>query len=195
MNIRLAACACALLATGCATLPEAGGAGDWPARRAALQSLERWILDGRMAVAARSEGFSGGLSWRQDGPRAEIELRAPMGGRAISLHVAGEAISVTDGDGTTLEGEGARRLVARHIGATLPVAELRYWLLGAPAPGSPHRETLGADQRLASLDQSGWRVAYTAYRGVGEIVLPSRLEITTEGLRLRLLVAGWRLGP
>lgn len=195
MNIRLAACAAALLATGCATLPEAGGEGDWPARRAALQSLERWTLDGRMAVAAGSEGFSGGLSWRQDGAQAEIELRAPLGGRTIAIHVADEAISVTDGDGTTVQGEDARRLVAEHIGTTLPVAELRYLLVGTPAPGSPHRESLGADYRLASLEQAGWRVGYTGYRGVGEIVLPSRMEITTEGLRLRLLVADWRLGP
>ena len=68
-------------------------------------------------------------------------------------------------------------------------------LVGAPAPGSPHRESLGADQRLASLEQSGWRVGYTAYRGVGELALPSRMEITTAGLRLRILVADWRLGP
>jgi outer membrane lipoprotein LolB len=195
VNTRLAACAVALLATGCATLPEAGSAGDWPARRAALQSLERWTLDGRMAVAAGSDGFSGGLSWRQDGAQAEIELRAPMGGRAISIRVEGEAISVTDGDGATVEGEDARRLVAEHIGTTLPVAELRYWLVGAPAPGSPHQESLGADHRLASLDQSGWRVGYGAYRGIGDLVLPSRMEITTDGLRLRVMVADWRLGP
>lgn len=195
MNIRLAACAVALLATGCATLPEAGGAGDWPVRRATLQSLGRWTLDGRMAVAAGSEGFSGGLSWRQDGAQAVIELRAPMGGGAIAINVAGEAISVTDRDGTTLAGEDAQRLVARHIGTTLPVAELRYWLVGAPAPGSPHRESLDANQRLASLEQSGWRIGYAAYRGVGELALPSRMEITTEGLRLRILVAAWRLGP
>ena len=195
MNFRLAACATALLATGCATLPDAGSAGDWPARRAVLQSLERWTLDGRMAVAAGSEGFSGGLSWRQDGAQAEIELRAPMGGRAISIRVAGEAISVTDGRGATVDGDDARRLVAEHIGTTLPVAELRYWLVGAPAPGSPHQESIGADHRLASLDQSGWRIGYTSYRGVGDIVLPSRLEITTGGLRLRVVVADWRLGP
>lgn len=195
MNIRLAACAVALLATGCATLPGAGSAGDWPARRAALQSLERWALDGRMAVAAGSEGFSGGLSWRQDGARAEIELRAPMAGRAISIRVEGAAISVTDGRGTTFDGEDARRLVAEHIGTALPVAELRYWLVGAPAPGSPHRESLGADHRLASLDQSGWRVGYAAYRGMGDLALPSRMEITTEGLRLRVMVADWHVGP
>jgi len=195
VTIRLAACAIALLATGCATLPEPGGAGDWPARRSALQSLERWTLDGRMAVAAGSEGFSGGLSWRQEGEQAEIELRGPMGGRAIVIHVKGEAISVTDGNGTTVDGDDARDLVARHIGTLLPIEELRYWLVGAPAPGSPHEESIGDDQRLARLDQRGWRVGYSSYRGVGDLVLPSRMEITTSGLRLRVAVADWRLDP
>ena len=195
MTIRLAACAIALLATGCATLPEPGCAGDWPSRRSALQSLERWTLNGRMAVASGSEGFSGGLSWRQDGEQAEIELRGPMGGRAISIRVKGEAISVTDGNGTTVDGDDARDLVARHIGTALPIAELRYWLVGAPAPGSPHEESIGDDQRLARLDQRGWRVGYSSYRGVGDLVLPSRMEITTAGLRLRVAVADWRLDP
>jgi len=195
VSIRLAACALALLATGCATLPEAGSAGDWPARRSALQALEHWKFSGRMAVAAGSDGFSGGMSWRQDGAEADIELRGPMGGRIISIRVAGDDITVTDGRGTTVAGEDAERLVTEQIGTRLPATELRYWLVGVPAPGTPHRESMGTDQRLASLEQSGWRIGYSAYRGVGEFVLPSRMEIATEGLRLRVAVADWRLGP
>lgn len=191
--MRLAACTVALLAAGCATLPPPAAVEEWPARRGALQSLDHWSLNGRMAVAAGNEGFSGGLSWRQDGAQAEIELRGPMGGRALSIRVEGEKLSVTDGDGETVEGDDATRLLARHIGASLPIAELRFWVVGTPAPGIPHHETIGADQRLQLLEQSGWRVAYASYRSVGEQVLPARMEITTGDLRLRLVVSDWRL--
>lgn len=191
--MRLAACAVALLATGCATLPEPGGVDDWPARRSALQSLEHWSLNGRMAVAAGTEGFSGGLYWRQDGAMAAIELRGPMGGRAISIQMDGEAFSVTDGRGETVDGEDAQRLIASNIGTTLPIAELRFWLVGVPAPGAPHQETVGPDRRLLRLDQSGWQVAYSSYRDAEEIVLPARMEMTTDGLRLRVVVSEWRL--
>ena len=34
---------------------------------------------------------------------------------------------------------------------TLPVAEMRYWVIGVPAPGLAAEETLGADRRLAGL--------------------------------------------
>jgi outer membrane lipoprotein LolB len=195
VNFRVVACAIALLASACATLPDAGDAGDWPARRSELQALERWSLNGRMAVAAGTEGFSGGLNWRQDGDKAEIELRGPMGGTAMAIRVDGADYSVTDERGAVLDGEDARRGLAADIGKTLPVAELRYWLVGAPAPGSPHQESMGADQRLAQLDQAGWQVRYLRYASVGTRVLPARMEITTEGLRLRLAVSDWRLPP
>lgn len=193
MNMRLAVCTVVLLAAGCATLPPPAAVEEWPVRRLALQALEHWTLNGRMAVAAGNEGFSGGLSWRQDGAQAEIELRGPMGGRALSIRVANEKLSVTDGNGEIVEGDDAKRLLARHIGASLPITELRFWVVGAPAPGIPHHETIGADQRLQLLEQSGWRVAYSGYRSAGEQALPARMEITTGDLRLRLVVSDWRM--
>lgn len=195
MNRRLAACAIALLAAGCATLPQPGDAVDWPVRRSQLQALEHWTLNGRIAVAAGAEGFSGGLTWRQDGAQAAIEMRGPTGGRALSIAVNGEEFSVTDGAGARVDGEDAQRLLADRLGTALPIGQLRYWLVGAPAPApaAPHQETLGAEQRLLQLEQAGWRISYTGYRSVGDQALPVRMELTTDNLRLRLAVADWRL--
>lgn len=197
MNIRFATVAVAFLAGGCATIPEPAQPGDWPARRIELQSLDDWNLDGRVAVAAGAEGFSGGLSWSQRGERAEIQLRGPMGGTAILIHVEGLEYVVTDERGRTHGGEDARRYIEQRFGpgSPLPITEMRYWLVGAPAPDSPHRESLGEDQRLASLDQSGWQVRYDRYGAVGELALPERIELTTEGMRLRVAVADWRIEP
>jgi len=72
---------------------------------------------------------------------------------------------------------------------------MRYWLVGAPAPGAPHAETLADDSRLAGLSQSGWQVRYDRYQPVGAIALPARMEMTTAGLRLRVAISDWRLPP
>jgi outer membrane lipoprotein LolB len=181
-----------LLAGGCATLPPPADGEDWPARRAALQALDRWSLDGRIAVAAGADGFTGGFAWEQAGSRADIVLSGPVGGSALNLRIeGGEAVVAPD------HGADATALLERYFGVNrpLPAAEMRYWLIGAPAPHAPAEETLGADRRLATLAQAGWRVRFDRYDTVGTLALPSVMEMTTEGLRLRIKVSGWELTP
>ncbi len=196
MTLRLAAVSLVLLAGGCATLPAPAPGDDWPARREALQALDAWALDGRIAVAAGDDGFSGGLDWRQQGARADIALTGPMGGAAMDIRAEGDRAVVSLG-GESYVGADARALIARYFGPDrqLPIVQMRYWLVGAPAPDSPHEETLGADRRLALLSQSGWQVRYDRYAAVGGLALPARMEMTTAGLRLRVSVSDWRLAP
>lgn len=193
MTGRLAVTALAALCAACATLPAPPAGGDWPARRAALQALDDWSLTGRVAVAAGGEGFSGGVEWRQSGERAEIELRGPLGGTSLAISVAGDAFSVRDAKGGRIDGDEARRYVAEQVGGPLPVAELRYWLVGAPAPGGAAHETVAPDGGVAALDQAGWQVRYLRYTEVGGERLPSRIEMQSESLRLKFSVSGWRL--
>jgi len=193
---RFAFAAVLLLAGGCATLPPPGEASNWPARREALQALDHWSLDGRIAVAAGEDGFSGGFDWVQSGERADVELSGPMGGSAMNIRVEGDRAAVSVG-GQGASAEDAEALLARYFGPdrTLPAGQMRYWLLGVPAPHAPSEETLGEDLRLASLAQSGWQVRFDRYETVDTIALPARLEMTTEGLRLRVVVSQWRVPP
>jgi outer membrane lipoprotein LolB len=195
VNVRLAACAGLLLASGCATVPREVPV-DWPERRALLQSLDRWTMDGRIAVAAGEEGFSGGFDWAQQGTVADIELSGPVGGPAMAIRIQGDKVVVSV-RGTAYEDDEARRYIAERFGPgrSLPIHEMRYWLVGAPAPDAPHEESLGADGLLAGLTQSGWQVRYDRYEPVGAIALPARLEMTSEGMRLRVAVSDWQIGP
>jgi outer membrane biogenesis lipoprotein LolB len=108
---RFAALALALLAGGCATLPAPAPGDDWPARRAVLQALGDWALDGRIAVAAGDEGFSGGFDWHQQGSRADIALTGPMGGAAVDIRAEGDR-AVVSVAGDVYEGEDAAALCA-----------------------------------------------------------------------------------
>jgi outer membrane lipoprotein LolB len=196
VTLRLAALSLVLLAGGCATVPAPVPGDDWPARRATLQALDAWALDGRIAVAAGDDGYSGGFDWRQQGTRADIALAGPMGGAGLDIRAEDERAVVTIG-GESYEGEEARSLFSKYFGPgrQLPIVQMRYWLVGAPAPGLPHEETLGADRRLAALSQSGWEVRYDRYEPVGGLALPARMEMTAPGLRLRIVVSDWRLAP
>lgn len=193
--LRLAALSLVLLAGGCATLPppQPSPPDDWPDRRDALQALDAWSLVGRIAVAAGDDGFSGGFDWEQQGDRAEISLSGPMGGAGLGIHVEGDTLTVNL-RGESYTGDDARRLIEERLGTghPLPVAEMRFWLVGVPAPGVPYQEILGDDRRLSGLAQSGWQVRYERYSMIGPIHLPARLDMTTNGLRIRVVVSRWQ---
>ncbi len=185
----------ALALAGCAAAPVAPPAGTTPEqRRAALQALDRWSLAGRVAVAAGERGGTASLDWTQAGEGAAIELRGPFGAGAVRLSLAGGELSLSDGE-TRLEGADARRYLERELGVALPVRELRYWVLGVPAPGSAWEETLGPDGLPERLVQQGWAVSYERYRPVGGVELPSRVTAAAGATRVKLTVARWELPP
>jgi len=172
-------------------------AAEWPDRRAALQALPAWSLSGRVAVAASGRGFSGRLGWVQDGAGSHIDLAGPFGAGALRVEVAGAEVTVHDGDGAVVAA--GTDALATSLGFDLPVRELRYWMLGVPAP-SPDAagqgvEVLGGDGRPVAFNDAGWWVHVEAWTAVADDVLPKRLVLERPGLKLKLAVDSWRLGP
>ncbi|MCU0976848.1 MAG: lipoprotein insertase outer membrane protein LolB [Steroidobacteraceae bacterium] len=184
----------AMLAAGCAAappLPEPVSA-TAEARREALQAREAWALAGRVAVAAAGEGATASLDWRQSSGSSELALRGPFGARALSVTVTGSDISLSDGEGR-LDGEDAHIYLENQLGADLPVSQLRYWVLGVPAPDAPFEETAGPDGLPERLVQLGWVIVFERYRPVDGLWLPSRITAEAGTTRVRLAVSRWEL--
>jgi len=196
VRLRLAlagACAVALLAA-CTTThapPPAAAGQNWDARRPQLQAREKFDLKGRVAVAAGNEGFNARLLWRQTGPRSNVALDGPLGAGGVQITAEGSTLSVVTSRGDHLDNEAARSELSTRLGFDPPITSLRFWVLGVPDPASPAKETLDAQQRLASLQQDGWQVDYGAYTSVDGEWLPSRVTLQRQGVRVRLLVDGW----
>lgn len=177
----------ALLAlAGCAglrsvALPDTELPSSWGERRGALQAWPGYELRGRIAVARGDDGFSGALRWVQSGRTARLELDGPLGVGGVRY----------DLDPATVDGAA----LGQALGVPVPVASLRYWLLGVPDPALAAEESLDPGAaRLAALRQAGWHVVYARYAPVPgtRLEMPQRIEVTRDGLRLRLLVEGWQ---
>src|SRR5262249_45201300 len=132
------------------------------------------------------------LRYRQQGPRADVALDGPMGLGGMRMQVAEHDISVTNSRGQTLDGAAARGEIENRLGFELPLAELRWWLLGVPAPGSPaEAHDDGAGGPIRDFAQNGWRVSIQSRSpGLG-FALPQRLVAEREDARLKLLVEQW----
>lgn len=180
-----------LLLAGCATspvtTPSAGGAVD-------PDTLTQWTARGRIALTAQGEGGSGSFVWQQRSERTELAVRGPLGAGALTITTDGDTLQLDDGSGRTIDGDAARLALERRLGASLPLSELRYWMLGVPAPDAvaPAQAATGT---VPGFTQGGWVVTYEAFQPAGEWSLPARLTATTGDARVRIVVDDWQLPP
>ncbi len=182
----------ALLA-GCQTAPVAPApAMAWSVRRPTLQNLEQFGLDGRVAVAVGNQGFNAGIRWAQSGAVTRLALTGPLGAGGVEVTANGADLSVITSSGKRLGNDAARSELRDKLGFEPPLASIRYWVLGVPDPGAPAAVQLDSQQRLTELTQDGWQVDYNSYMPVGAQWLPRLLTLRREGVRVRMVVDGWR---
>lgn len=165
----------------------------WSVRRPELQSLERFHLSGRVAVAVEQRGFNANIRWAQNGSRTRMILSGPLGADAAQVTSDGTRLRVITPHGRHLGEAAAQDLLERQLGFEPPLRSLRYWILGVPDPGAPATVALDPEQRLARLGQDGWSIEYQAYMPVGAAWLPRLVTVRRAGVRLRMVVDEWHL--
>ena len=156
-----------------------------------LQQREQFELKGRVAVAAGQEGFNARLRWVQKGESSQLSLDGPLGVGGAQVALDDEKLSVRNSRGETLSDSAARSELTARLGFDPPLHSLRYWVQGVPDPGAPASETLDDQQRLATLEQDGWRIQYSDYRPAGDGSLPQKFTLQKEGVRVRMLIDTW----
>jgi outer membrane lipoprotein LolB len=193
----VAAMAALSLLAGCRTAPPAaiigpGADAPWPEQRAGLEKLDRYGLNGRVAVAANGQGFSASLRYEQLPRRSNLALDGPLGIGGLRVALDGEELQIETSRGEKLGGEDARAELERRLGFALPLSELRWWLLGIPAPGEASIDQDGASGEIHGFTQGGWHVSIAARAAGLGFSLPQRLVAEREGARLKLLVERWQ---
>ncbi len=181
---------------GCRTLPPPplAASASWQERRPQLQALQHFQLKGRVALSAGANGFNANLRWSQDGPRSRLALEGPLGVGGMQISANGDDLDIVNARGEHITSAAAHAELSAKLGFDIPLPSLRYWVLGVPDPAQPAQESLDpVQQRLASLTQDGWHVAYGAYVATSGETLPARLTLERDAVRVRLLVEDWQL--
>lgn len=181
-----------ILLSGCASLREPPApvvnadqsTAAWVARQEQLGAMRGFELTGRVAV--KGAGLSGALRWQQTGETFNLRIAGPFGAGALSMQGTPALVAIRgkDIDLTTTEPE---LVLAERTGWRLPMASLRWWVLGLPAPPAvaPAAERIAFDAEGRALDfqQNGWTLRYSGYRAFdgnseGVATLPARIEAT-----------------
>ena len=173
----------------------AGCAGPLRAPESGLRpdpgALTRWSASGRMAIASNGEGGSGSFDWAQDGGTTRLDLRGPLGTGAVRLTLTPESLSLADGSGQVLDASAAEADLRSRLGTDLPWGELRYWLLGLPAPGQPAAVQDASAAPWRVIEQAGWRLSYESFAEAQGYSLPQRFTAERPSVRVRVVVDRW----
>ena len=103
---------------------------------------------------------------------------------------AGDQLEIETSRGDKLDGAEARAELERRLGFELPLEQLRWWLLGVPAPGESSVNAADTGE-IRDFTQSGWRVSINSRAPGMGFSLPQRLTAERGGARLKLLVERW----
>lgn len=168
---------------------------SWADRLAALEQIGDWSLHGRLALKGAGKSASGSVAWWQRSDGFDLRLHGAFGRGAVRLTENTAGARLERADEPPVEASSAAILLADALPETpLPLASLRYWVLGRPAPGAVDMQQLDADNRLAVLRQNGWEIRYLEYQPVPPWVLPSKLQARQGDVELRLAIKRWTPG-
>jgi outer membrane lipoprotein LolB len=186
-----------LLIGGCATThapaPKPSGT-TWASRRDALLQMSEWQLQGRIALNAGKEGWSGNFTWKQVDDDLDVRFSGPLGIGGFHIYGDGQRLRVETSDGERFDLVDPENDLRQRYGWSIPLYSMRYWMLGVPDPQSHYAETLDDAQELISLEQRGWRVGYEGFAETEGTVLPHKVTMDGEGLRIKVLAERWTLG-
>jgi outer membrane lipoprotein LolB len=184
-----------LLLGACATYAPVDDAARlrlWHMRQTALHDLMVWQVDGRTAISSEQGSGKLALHWSQDREHFDIRLMTFLGQQqARLLGINGGRTRLLRPSQPPLEADNEDALMQEALGWSLPLAGLRYWLLGLPQPGADMRKALDGQGRPIWLEQDGWHIEYAAYQNVGDLSLPRKLRLSHADLSARLVLDQW----
>lgn len=164
----------------------------WRQRLAQLSGLGDWRLDGRVAIANGRHGGSGSLRWTEHAPRLEMRFSGPFGIGGFRLYGTPDNLVIETGKGKTYYTDDPGRTLAERLGWPVPVASMRYWVLGLPDPdGAVTANRVDQYGLPRHMVQYGWSIDYSRYVSAGGYRLPQRLEARRGTVRIKLVVNNW----
>jgi outer membrane lipoprotein LolB len=194
--LRLTSLLLAALLTACASQPTPlPPPGSWALRSAQLQALTHWRAEGKLALRSDARSESARITWEQKLLNSRLQLSGPLGVNNTVMESNGHTLTVYQGEQATRIDISTPEAVERNTGWRLPLGALPHWLKGVPAPNYPVFDIQSDNQLLQNFRQDGWQVSYTQYQEFAGYTLPTRMDITQDDTRVRVLIRHWNTNP
>ena len=168
----------------------------WEAHARDLAGFRTWSMVGNLVVRSKGDASRVTLRWRQAGDAYHLRITALLGAGLLELEGSDAGVEARFADGRRVRAESPEALLEEEVGWSVPLAGLRYWMVGAPSPGGADGTMeIDSEGRLARLGQSGWTVVYEKYRSLDGLALPARIRFSNGSVEGTVVVRRWKAEP
>jgi outer membrane lipoprotein LolB len=176
-----------LILSACSTVPLEPEVHYSKIAREHLYQMERWSFEGRLALTGKNDSWSASINWGHRPDDENIKLSGPLGQGATVIQLTGDLVTIDRGDGQAQSSTQPEEFINQQLGMFVPVRSLRYWVVGLPEPTSAFVET------AAGFIQSGWLVEFKQMQSVDNQLMPRKITVTNEQVKLKLFIDQWVL--
>lgn len=159
----------------------------------ALHALKAWRMEGRIGVQTTEDAWQANLFWDHDANQDRLRVSGPLSQGMVSIVVQKDLIYVNEGNGITELSRDPDRMLRQRLGFAVPLASLRYWVLGIPDPQRPHTTVRGEKADPGGFQQLGWTVRVDRLMDVGMHRLPQKLIVQGAGVKLKIIGDIWEI--
>ncbi len=174
-----------LLLIGCAsvqTTPAPGALSKTPA------SIQSWSMEGRIGVQSTDGAWQANLYWEHDPIQDRLRISGPLSQGLVSIVVQKDLIYVNEGNGVTALSHDPDAMLRQRLGFAIPLASLRYWMLGVSDPGKA-----SAPMKTGGFRQLDWQISPDRFTVVAGWTLPQKLRVQGLGVKLKILADTWNI--
>jgi len=154
-----------------------------------ILAIQQWQLLGRLSVRHQRESWLTRLDWKHDFLIDDLTLCTSLGGVVAKIKRSKAGVEMLDEDGVMRPV--SERELRSALGYVPPWSHLPYWVRGVASPKAPvlinKEQVLGEDV----FNQDGWEIRLGKYEEVGGVVLPGKIYLSKDGLKIKLVVDQW----
>lgn len=146
--------------------------------------LQKWRLQGRLLIKS-DDLLTANIQWQHNKEKDQLKLFGALGMGAMLIELNEHEIVLDTGEGEKLRSHDIDRFIARKIGFVVPLTALRRWVVGGYLPDVPVLPLENGFQQL------GWQITYSEYMQTSVGVLPRKIKISKDNIKLKLIVDQW----
>lgn len=180
--------------SGCALLRKEPGLPGVSEAQQKIYGLSSWRLEGRIGVQTPKDAWHANLFWEHDRHQDRLRISGPLSQGMVSIILQDDLIYINEGNGVVESSRDPDVMLQERLGFAVPLANLRYWVMGVPAPATAYLAERDKAGDARGFRQSGWRLWFERFITVRDLVLPQKMMIQGNEVKLKLIADEWVIG-